>query len=156
ILANVASPSPAAANSLFTFLGMRLQQSYVNLGCQGLLNKANPVTLQMDGNGAVIGSTFNLAAFNGTGTGTGTTGAGGVQQTAMGTASFNLESNEKSVGVNLNFVLPNHPNTNVDVQVRTKSCTGTPIFNQSEDLGADSANNASTVINNVATAQIPT
>jgi hypothetical protein len=63
-LANVASPMPAAANSLYTFLANRLQQSYVNLNCQNLLNKPNPVTVQTDGNGVVISATFNAAGNN--------------------------------------------------------------------------------------------
>lgn len=58
--ANFASPAPAAANSLFTLLANRAMQSYTNLNCQALLNVANPITVQTDGNGVVIGATFTL------------------------------------------------------------------------------------------------
>lgn len=59
---NGTSPAPAAANSLFTFLAMRFNQSFTNLNCGNLLNMANPVTLQTDGNGVVIGATFTNGA----------------------------------------------------------------------------------------------
>ncbi|WP_433171725.1 hypothetical protein [Actinoallomurus sp. CA-150999] len=50
MLAAQASPMPAAANSLFTFLGMRLQQSFGNLNCQNF-GLTNPVAkLTMNGN----------------------------------------------------------------------------------------------------------
>lgn len=55
---NAASPVADAADSLFTFLAMRVQQSYENLGCQALLNQPNPVTTQTDANGVVISATF--------------------------------------------------------------------------------------------------
>lgn len=55
---NAPSPAPNAANSLFTFLAMRANQSYTNLNCQKLLKKANPITLTTDDNGVVIGATF--------------------------------------------------------------------------------------------------
>lgn len=57
---NGPSPVPAAANSLFTFLAMRANQSYTNLNCQNLLNIPNPIKLTTNGNGVVIGATFNL------------------------------------------------------------------------------------------------
>jgi hypothetical protein len=57
---NAPSPVPAAADSLFTFLAMRANQSYTNLNCQKLLNHPNPITLTTDGNGVVVGATFNL------------------------------------------------------------------------------------------------
>ncbi len=82
LFTNTASPMADVANSLFTFLANRLQQSFVNLGCQQLLNIANPVTLQMDGNGIVTSAAFNTGAGTGTGTATGAaTGA------ATGTAT---------------------------------------------------------------------
>jgi hypothetical protein len=56
---NAASPIAAAANSLFTFLAMRANQSYTNLNCQNLLNVPNPITLTTDGNGVVTAATFN-------------------------------------------------------------------------------------------------
>ena len=61
---NAASPMPGAANSLGTFLAMRANQSFTNLGCNNLLNTQDPVALVMDGNGVVIGATFTLG--NGT------------------------------------------------------------------------------------------
>ena len=148
LFTNTASPLPAVANSLFTFLANRLQQSFVNLNCQALTNQANPITVQMDGNGVAISATITTA--NGAGTGT---GAG--QQLATGGATFNLESNEKSVGVANNFTFTGHPNTNVDEQIRTDSCTGNIIFDQSEDTDANGANDADTVFNNVNILQIP-
>jgi hypothetical protein len=60
ITVNAASPLPAAANSLFTFLAMRANQSYTNLNCQNLLNMPNPITLIADGNGVVINAAFNF------------------------------------------------------------------------------------------------
>ena len=52
------SPAPAAATNLFTFLGMRLQQSFTNLNCQNF-GLTNPVkTLGMDGNGVVVSVVF--------------------------------------------------------------------------------------------------
>lgn len=59
---NGTSPAPAAANSLFTFLAMRFNQSFTNLTCGNLLNMANPVALQTDGNGVVISATFTNGA----------------------------------------------------------------------------------------------
>ena len=53
------SPDAGAASNLFTFLAMRLQQSYVNLGCEQLLGERNPVHLKMDGNGLVVDATFD-------------------------------------------------------------------------------------------------
>jgi hypothetical protein len=53
LLIGKTSPSAAAATNLFTFLGMRLQQSFGNLNCQNF-GLTNPVTkLGMDGNGVV-------------------------------------------------------------------------------------------------------
>jgi hypothetical protein len=47
------------ATNLFTFLALRANQSWTNLGCQNLLGLANPVTLAMDLNGVVTGATIN-------------------------------------------------------------------------------------------------
>ncbi|BCL84300.1 hypothetical protein ccbrp13_67650 [Ktedonobacteria bacterium brp13] len=58
LMQNAASPMPAAANSLFTFLAQRFNASYTNLNCQKLLHQPNPVTVQTDGNGVAIGATF--------------------------------------------------------------------------------------------------
>jgi hypothetical protein len=53
------SPDPGAASNLFTFLAQRLQQSYVNLGCEQLLNERNPVHLKTDANGLAVDATFD-------------------------------------------------------------------------------------------------
>lgn len=53
------SPDTGAASNLFTFLAMRLQQSYVNLGCRDLLHMRNPVHLKTNGNGQVVDATFD-------------------------------------------------------------------------------------------------
>ncbi|HEV2347505.1 MAG TPA: hypothetical protein VGS97_25665 [Actinocrinis sp.] len=53
------SPDPGAASNLFTFLAQRLQQSYVNLGCEQLLNVRNPVHLKTDANGVAVDATFD-------------------------------------------------------------------------------------------------
>ncbi len=48
------SPSPAEANSLFTFMAQRFVASYEILDCQALLNQPVPITLYTDPNGVVI------------------------------------------------------------------------------------------------------
>jgi len=53
------SPDAGAATNLFTFLAMRLQQSYENLGCQQLLQQPNPVHLKLNGAGVVVGASFD-------------------------------------------------------------------------------------------------
>jgi len=61
LLMNGKTPSAAAATNLFTFLGMRLQQSFGNLNCQNF-GLTNPVTtLGMDGNGVVVSVVFAQA-----------------------------------------------------------------------------------------------
>ncbi|WP_063770534.1 hypothetical protein [Streptacidiphilus carbonis] len=55
---NAPSVDAAMATNLFTFLAMRANQSFTNLGCGGLLNAANPITLTMNGNGVVTAATF--------------------------------------------------------------------------------------------------
>jgi hypothetical protein len=138
------SPLPASANSLFTFLAMRYNQSYTNLNCQNLINQANPVTLQLDGNGIVIGATFAGAT---TGTGTGTTGAGGVQQVATGNATIALNPQGGNANVTLALTYPNHPNQKIDVNLVPNSCTGTADFTQAEDTDGNSAVNENAMIN---------
>jgi hypothetical protein len=54
-----ASPKPAVANSLFTFLANRLSESYDMLGCQALTGQINPVTLTKNGAGVVTTATVN-------------------------------------------------------------------------------------------------
>lgn len=64
---NRPSPDAAAANSLFTFLAQRFSTAFGpnGLNCTGLLNQANPITLQKDGNGVVIDATINVPGGNG-------------------------------------------------------------------------------------------
>ena len=54
-----AGPDPAEATNLFTFLAMRAQQSFTNLGCGPLLNENNPITLTVNGAGVTTAATFN-------------------------------------------------------------------------------------------------
>ena len=55
---NKTSPTAEATN-LFTFLGMRAQQSFTNLGCGALLNENNPITLTLNGAGVTTAVAFN-------------------------------------------------------------------------------------------------
>jgi hypothetical protein len=57
LLIGQASPLPGAASNLFTFLGMRLQQSFTNLNC-GNFGLQNDVSTTMDGNGVVVAACF--------------------------------------------------------------------------------------------------
>ena len=57
LLINGPSPVPAAASNLFTFLGMRLQQSFMNLNC-GNFGMDNDVSTSADGNGIVVAACF--------------------------------------------------------------------------------------------------
>jgi hypothetical protein len=50
-------PAPGAANSLFTFLAMRLQQSFMNLNC-GSFGLPNDVSVTTDANGVVVAACF--------------------------------------------------------------------------------------------------
>lgn len=142
---NGTSPASAAANSLFTFLAMRFNQSFTILNCGALLNTANPVTLQTDGNGVVIGATF----ATGTTTTGGNTGAGGVQQIATGTATITLNTNAGRARVALNIAYPNHANQQINVNIATDSCTNQPFFTQPENTDGQGNNNANAVINNL-------
>ncbi len=58
--AGTASPVPALGNNLANFLAARLSGSFGNLNCQNF-GLANPVTLQLDGNGVATGATFSTA-----------------------------------------------------------------------------------------------
>jgi hypothetical protein len=55
---NAPSVDPAMATNLFTFLSMRANQTFTNLGCDKLLNVTNPITLTMDGNQVVTDATY--------------------------------------------------------------------------------------------------
>jgi hypothetical protein len=59
-----ASPFPALASTLFNFLAMRFQATFSAtpgfLKCTRLLHVHNPVTLQTDGAGVVVGATINV------------------------------------------------------------------------------------------------
>ena len=50
---NAPSVDAAMATNLFTFLAMRGNQSFTNLGCQNLVNAPDPIALTMNGNGVV-------------------------------------------------------------------------------------------------------
>jgi hypothetical protein len=57
-----ASPDPAVANSLFTFLAQRFVATYGanGLNCVGLLNRPDPVTVTTDGNGVAVAATITV------------------------------------------------------------------------------------------------
>jgi hypothetical protein len=57
LLIGQTSPVPAAASNLFTFLAMRLQQSFANLNCQNF-GLQNDVSTTVDGNGIVVAACF--------------------------------------------------------------------------------------------------
>ena len=57
LLLTAPSPSAAAADNLFTFLAMRLQQSFMNLNC-GNFGQQNDVSFSSDGNGVVVAACF--------------------------------------------------------------------------------------------------
>lgn len=58
LLVGGTSPAPAAASNLFTFLAMRLQQSFTNLNCQNF-GLQNMVSTTADGNGVVVAACFS-------------------------------------------------------------------------------------------------
>jgi hypothetical protein len=57
-----ASPDPAVANSLFTFLAQRFVATYGpgNLNCQKLIQQKDPITVKTDANGVAIAATITL------------------------------------------------------------------------------------------------
>jgi hypothetical protein len=57
LLVNGPSPMPTAASNLFTFMAMRLQQSFMNLNC-GSFGMNNDVSTSADGNGVVVAACF--------------------------------------------------------------------------------------------------
>jgi len=57
LLIGQTSPLPGMASNLFTFLAMRLQQSFTNLNCQNF-GLQNDVSTTVDGNGVVVAACF--------------------------------------------------------------------------------------------------
>ena len=57
LLLNAPSPDTGAADNLFTFMAMRLQQSFMNLNC-GNFGQQNDVSTSADGNGVVVAACF--------------------------------------------------------------------------------------------------
>ncbi len=168
LFANATSPAPTVANTLFTFLASRLQQSFINLNCQQLLNMPNPVTVQTDGNGVVIAATFNTGnANNGGGTGNGngaatptttptaTTTTGGVQQIATGNATLQLDTNGVTAMVQSSVTYPNHSNMQLTESIVSGSCTGTVVTSNTTGLDNDSMAAFNLTVQNVNAAAIP-
>ncbi|MFY9652622.1 hypothetical protein, partial [Trebonia sp.] len=58
LLLNAPSPDTGAADNLFTFMAMRLQQSFTNLNC-GNFGQQNDVSFSSDGNGVVVAACFS-------------------------------------------------------------------------------------------------
>ena len=116
LLINQTSPSAAAASNLFTFLGMRLQQSFGNLNCQNF-GLTNPVTtLGTDGNGVVVSVVFakTTAAV--------TAGAGNPAQKCLAVtgAAAQMSCAVAAVGV------PTNPASASAVASPTPTSTATP------------------------------
>ncbi len=137
LLMNAASPDPAAANSLFTFLANRFMQAYSLLNCRVLTNQPNPVTVQMDGNGVVTAATITLPG----------TATGGTSQIASGKATMMLDKGAGTANMTSTVTYPNHPNQQIKINVAMDSCTGMPIFSQVEDTDGNGQNTANTTIN---------
>ena len=57
LLLNAPSPDTGAAGNLFTFMAMRLQQSFMNLNC-GNFGQQNDVSFSSDANGVVVAACF--------------------------------------------------------------------------------------------------
>jgi hypothetical protein len=128
------SPAPAMANSLFTFLAMRFNQSYTNLGCQGLLNNApNPVALTMTGN-IVTAATITLPGT----TTTTTTGTTTAAQTATGTAAIVLNPNAGNATLTMTVNYPK--STNMPITTSIVTTAGATIFTQT--INTDNAGQA--------------
>ncbi|MGB6617265.1 MAG: hypothetical protein WBE95_24520, partial [Trebonia sp.] len=58
LLLNAPSPDTGAADNLFTFMAMRLQQSFTNLNC-GNFGQQNEVSFSSDANGVVVATCFS-------------------------------------------------------------------------------------------------
>jgi hypothetical protein len=86
VLATGQSPVPGVGDNLFTFMANRLAMSFTNLNCQNF-GLTNPVTVQLDGNGAAVAATFNTTmqvAGNTTGTATASPSASPTTSTVPG------------------------------------------------------------------------
>src|SRR5258707_2104431 len=114
-------------------------------------NGNGQATTPANGNG---GNGQATTPANGNG-GNGQTPTPAASSTAQGTATFNLDPNAGNVNMALNIAYPNHPDQAVNVNVRAGSCTGSLISTQRENLDGQSANNTSTVINNVQDHALP-
>jgi hypothetical protein len=131
------SPAPAMANSLFTFLAMRFNQSYTNLGCQGLLNNApNPVALTLDGNGVVIAATITLP---------GTTTTTTTTQTATGTAAIVLNPDAGNATLTMTVNYPK--STNMPITTSIVTTAGATIFTQTINTDNNGQASLNTAIN---------
>ncbi|KAF8428034.1 hypothetical protein L210DRAFT_3564413 [Boletus edulis BED1] len=102
LFTNAGSPAPNTANNLFTFLAMRFSASFgpaPGLGCTGLLNVANPVSLTMDGNGVVTAATINTQSLQQILAGA-TGGATTVASSTSPSASASTAASSVSAGTN--------------------------------------------------------
>jgi hypothetical protein len=61
----LASPDPAAANTLFTFLAQRFVTSFEanGLNCAKLIGQPDPITVKTDGDGVAVNATINGTAI---------------------------------------------------------------------------------------------
>ena len=98
LLINGPSPQPAAASNLFTFLAMRLQQSFMNLNC-GSFGINNDVSTTADGNGVVVAACFvNQVAAVTSGPGNPTAGQTTCPATTGGNGQANGTGNGQATG----------------------------------------------------------
>jgi hypothetical protein len=58
-----ASPDPAAADSLFTFLAQRFAASWDILGCTDLIHLPNPISVTANADGVVTAATINTITY---------------------------------------------------------------------------------------------
>ena len=58
-----ASPDPAAADSLFTFLAQRFAASWDILGCSDLTHLTNPITVSANADGVVTAASINTITY---------------------------------------------------------------------------------------------
>lgn len=110
-----ASPDTGAANSLFTFLAQRFNNSWGadNLNCQGLLNMNSPIVVTTDANGVATDATIQGMSSGGGGQGgtmiSGCAVNGTAIQNCTGTATINGQSCSFAIDANtkqLNITCP--------------------------------------------------